>query len=1165
MEPQYMVENKYTYLVGPIRAAASSIFVNPSPEATFENTVQSLFSDAQQHLQDHEYNLALDAFRELMALILRTTDPRIPVDPNRAHFTFPMDIALVDTFISKSVDILKALPVVQYALPSSVGSAVSVLPAAVATELSSATAAGLRVTSFEASVGMSLGAALAQVNSSDWTGAIASYQAAVDATPATATALRAALFQDMAVLTEKSGDQAGALTLAQQAIAETVPAADADLHVAVLDTATGIAQRAGNATLATQLSGQASQVRSTTNLNPIVLSNVASPLAPGAGVMRQLAARVAVPAAAAISMPISVSASAPAAAPAAAPAPSAASAAPAVTVAAPTLLAAQVLSESVPVKSFVAQGLSANAEIVLDTNAAASSKTFFEGLATTADLGLLTRYLTDPVQMIAYLPHMYFFVIPMSIGDCLAGMGDLDAAVGQYQSVLVYPYINVTAEIVRVWTRLAQAYLDLGDQAYRNARDDASGYPAARTNYENIVLIDSTLPPASPLYTDARFGPIATRVRAFLLATDKAASTDNPAVTSIVLQALGRIQLIQQSLNFFGFGPNYVPPFSFEYLQNTAKYFAQQASQAEQRYIQFQSQAENAELDRDQMNQQAEVARQSVVLQQRTVDEAQRGVDVATATANYANMQLANANAAKSDFNDTRWEELELDQAEAWASASAVDHDDEVKLSWSGTYYNSNNKPRNEVLQDLAAQRTQLSQDLESNRLDRDIASSQSYLAVAQAQINDAQARVAVAQQQVVVAQLQQANAEQNRDFLDMREFGAQLWYELAGQAERLKQRYLDMATEIAFLTERAYNAETDRGLHVVQYDYQHTASGNLMGADQLQADLDYFTLDLITTTKTKKLPVKTTISLADSYPTQFQSLKSSGICMFQTQLQDFDRAYPGLYLSKIRNVELVFVGVTSATSVAGTLRNVGASSFRDSAGNIVQRLYPADVMALSQFDLRQDALVFPFNPNDLRLFENNGIATLWQLTLPPSANDFNFADILDVHFVLYFDGFYNYQLEAQIRAGLPAASTASKAFAMSMYFPDELFYLKSQGQAQLTIDASMFPYSQTKLVRNRTRLSLSGDAQAVQNVTIRMVANAVGPNAIVLKTDATGTVNDSVAGSALAALQGKPMLDQLSLTITAADNPQLVHNGVLDLSAISDVLLFTEYGFTYR
>ncbi len=1164
MEPKYQLENKYSYLVGTFRRASTSVYQEASAESSFEDNVQSLFMEAQQHLQHREYNLALSAFRELMSLILLTADPQVPVDPNRFHLAFPMDIALIDVLSAKSVAVLKAMPVVRYDLPNTIASPVSVLPAAVASQLADAARIGVQITSFHAGVGQNLTAALARVDVQDWKGALSEYQSALAATPADETLVRGALLQDMAVLAEKSGDKDAAVKLAQQTVDTLTNGSPLGSQVLALDTATGIVRRAGNTDLATKFADQAGQIRSSTNLNPVVVRSMASP---SVNQLNRVVFGESSPMIAGGALNLAANGGAGVAAAAGAGGMNVAATAANLdsSVLAPTLIAAQVVNDAVPVKSFVAQGLTETAGIVLDTNAAANSKAFLKQLSTTTDLGLLTRYLTDPIQMVAYLPHLYFFVIPMSIGDCLAGMGDLDAAITQYQGVLGYPFINQDVEIVRLWTRLAQAYLDLGDAAYRNARDDSTAFTAARTAYENIVLIDSTVAVTSPLYSDPKFGTVLTRVQAFLQAADQAAHDDNPAVTSIVLQALGRIQQIQHGLNFFGFGPDYVPPFGFEYLQNTARYFGQQASQIEQRFIQFQSQAENAELQRDQMAQQADVARQSVVLEERGVAEAQAGVNVATASINYANTQVTNAQQSKQDFEDTRWELLELTEAEAWASASAVDHDDEVKLSWSGNYYNSSKKPRNQVLQDLASQRARLSQDLEENKLDREIASAQSYLGVARAQQQEAQARVATAQQRVVVAQLQQRQAEENRDFLDLREFGAQLWYDLAQQAERIKQRYLDMATEIAFLTERAYNAETERGLHVVQYDYQHTASGNLMGADQLLADIDYFTFDHITTTKTKKLPVKTTISLADAYPMQFQSLKATGLCLFETALADFDRAYPGLYLAKLRNVELVFVGITQATSIAGTLRNVGVSRFRSSTGQVVERLYPADVMALSQFDLRQDALAFPVNPNDLRLFENNGIATSWQMELPPSANDFDFADILDVHLVLYYDGFYDPVLESQVRAALPAAGSASRAFPMSMMFPDELFYLKNQGEAELVFDGTMFPHSQKDLQRSRTVLKLTGDPATVQNVTIHLVADAVGPAGMTLKSDANGEIDDSAAGSPLAALRGKPMLDRLALSITAADNPQLVKDGALDLSGLRDVLLFTEYGFTYR
>ena len=453
--------------------------------------------------------------------------------------------------------------------------------------------------------------------------------------------------------------------------------------------------------------------------------------------------------------------------------------------------------------------------------------------------------------------------------------------------------------------------------------------------------------------------------------------------------------------------------------------------------------------------------------------EAQAGIGVAQASVNYAETQRVNAVQSQTDFNNVRWELLEIAEAEAWSSAASMSEDDEIKQSWNGTYYNSSSRLRSDVLADLAYQRTRVSHDLEAAKLQRGIDAANAYKGIAQAQVAQAQARKGIADQRVVIAQLQQRFAEENRDFLDMREFSSRLWYELARQARRLKQRYLDMATEIAFLMERAYNAETERGLRVIRYDYSQAATNNLMGADFLLVDIDYFTLDHVTTTLNKKVPVKKTISLADSFAMAFNRLKSKGSCQFQTELADFDRENPGLFLCKLRNVELIFVGITGATSIAGSLRNIGVSKFRLGTGAVVTRVYPSDVMPLSQYDLRQDALAFRFNPNDLRLFENNGIDTLWQIELPLNANTFDFNEILDVQLVFYYDGFFSQTVEAAVKAALPVNGTASRAFSSRMSFPDELFYLKNKGEAELVFDAGMFPRNQTNLTRTNITFKL--------------------------------------------------------------------------------------------
>jgi hypothetical protein len=305
-------------------------------------------------------------------------------------------------------------------------------------------------------------------------------------------------------------------------------------------------------------------------------------------------------------------------------------------------------------------------------------------------------------------------------------------------------------------------------------------------------------------------------------------------------------------------------------------------------------------------------------------------------------------------------------------------------------------------------------------------------------------------------------------------------------------------------------------------------------------------------------------ISIADAYPMAFHRLRTQGLCLFPTELADFDREHPGMHLCKLRNVELVLVGITGATSIAGTLRNVGVSRFRKEDGTVAQRGYPADVMPISEYNIRGDALVFRFNPNDLRVFELNGIDTLWQLELPPAANQFNLEDLLDAQLVLYYDGFFSPTLEASVKAALPTSGNASRGIALRMELPDELFYLQTNGEAEINFAPEMFPPSQTNLERTDVTLKLAGEAATVGNLTLRLSSDAHGSE-LTLTTNAAGEIDDTTAGQPLRALRNEPVGDRWTVRVTAADNPGLVTGGALDLSGLHDLLVFLEYSFDYR
>ncbi len=730
----------------------------------------------------------------------------------------------------------------------------------------------------------------------------------------------------------------------------------------------------------------------------------------------------------------------------------------------------------------------------------------------------------------------------MSIGDCLLGLGNLEEAEDCYVSTLAYPYINLEFEAVRLWTRLADVYLAMGDAAYRAARDDATAFRAARVHYERIVRTDGTLDLTSPLYADASLADIRGRVQTVLAAERPEATGENPEIVTRVLGARVKLDQIGAGLNFFGFGPDYLAPLGFEYLQTTARCFAQAASGIEQRYILFKSTAENEELRREQLDQQVQVASESVVLEQRGVDEAQASLDVAEAGLQYANIQLDDAIEARDQFGFVNWEKLYLEQLEQYTETLA-----EGGLT------------KEEMTQLRPPTAPSLSEQQEADRLARAVEAARTAVEIAEAQVAQAQARVAVVEQRVAVAELQQAYTEENRAFIDMREFTSGLWFELAGQARTLARRYLDLAVEIAFLMERAYNAETERGLQVVRYDYGDPGVGDLLGADRLLIDIDSFTADYMTTVRSKKLPVKKAISIAGSYPTAFQQLRARGRCLFGTEFAEFERAHPGLYLCKVRNVELVLVGITSATAVGGSLRNVGVSRFRRADGSIVSRTYPSDVMPISQYDVRNDALLFRFNPNELRAFELNGIDALWQLELPQGANGFELSDLLDAQLVIYYDGFFDPGLEVVVRDALPDSGAATRPISMALELPDELFFLKSNGSADIEFSDAMFPNTETARERTNVVVKLTGEPATIGNLTLRLTSREHG-SALTLTTDADGIVDE-----ALDPLSGEPVIDHWTLRITAEDNPRLVRDGALDLSGLRDVLVFLEYEFRYR
>lgn len=1161
MKPKYFSENAYSIYPEAIQSSVTSTYKVETPETSFEWKVFSLFYQGKKHLFHEEYSLAFDSFKELSYLILTTVHPKLPANPSANYYSeLPYMAELLDPMLLRSVEILRDTPVEQYNFPTKIVDKNKTLSSDVAGKLKGILQGVLTVTSYHANVTDFVDQAMLSAENNDWNNSLENLTAALKATPDNDNELKGFILHDLALVNEKADNKRDAIKFAEQSVTLFESAKNYEKEVIALNTLSELYTRNDMAEEAKKSldkantlikkynlvqinTGIGSRNITTTTNTPVLNRNIVN-LTTRANFATLLG---------------NVNTG------------SSDKATPDTndTKKSTSFLAREYLlsSPATEQKQMTLKGQTETVSMSLTGNLSSNIKTYYNNLTQSSDLSILTGFKLTPVQMVAYLPHMYFYVLPMAMADCEIGMGKLSLAGLRMEKVLNYPYLNQNIEVLNIWLKLADCYMDLGDEFYKNARDNAAAYNSAKTMYERIVKTDGTIDPNSPLYKDSKFSKIKQRIQdvldgpsAFINPGGATTLNENPAILWRIRQAETMLFQISSNLNYFGFDKDYTPPFSFEYLQDTARYFAQTASQMEQKYIQYKSTAENEELRYDQMTQQVELAEQSVIMEQRGVAEAQAGIDVAEANRDYAETRRKNAVDAKNEFNDVRWELLEYSEAEAWANASSVDDDDQVKLTWNGHYYNSSKKRRNSVIKELAYRKTRITHDLQANKLADEVAAATAYKEVANAQVKQAQARKAVAEKRVEIAQLQQKHAEENKEFLDLKEFGAGKWYDIAKKTKRLVTRYLDQATEIAFLMERAYNAETERGLNVIRYNYAPSYSGFLVGADQLTKDIDYFTFDYVTNIRSKKAPVKKTISLGDLAPDAFEKLISQGKCQFQTVLTDFDREFPGMYLCKIKNVELVFVGITRAVSIAGSLRNVGVSRFRKSNGNIISRLYPADVMPLSQYDIRQDALAFRFDPKDLKLFENNGVETIWELRLHRNANDFDFREILDIHLIIYYDGFHNTILENNITANLPTSGSASRAFSMQLNFPDELYYLRTNGDGIMDFSEDMFPYNQTNLSRNNTSVKVLGKGDSAKNLTLQVHSEALDKT-LKVTTDGDG----KVAATEFNSLKNGLMIDKWTITISKADNPQLVADDKLDLTGISDIIFLSDYNFKYR
>jgi hypothetical protein len=757
-------------------------------------------------------------------------------------------------------------------------------------------------------------------------------------------------------------------------------------------------------------------------------------------------------------------------------------------------------------------------------------------------------------NFVAYIPHLFFFVLPMAIGDTYLAMGRYQSAIDEYRTVLAYPFLNQGIELAYVWQAIAKVYLAWGDTLFRQEQA-----VAAKAKYESVIKTDLTVPLTSVLYQAAALAPMRTAAGEVVkeMRGQPHAAT-NPKVAVMIMQANVQLQKIAHSLNFLGIGPDEFPIFRFKYLEQVANYLADNAIQTERSFITFRSTAENQKLERIQLENAVAVNRTALQVEQMRTADAALELQAAQQTRAYAQLRQTNAQDTLNDWNTKGWELGSVNAALSWASVAGNDQ----SITYTGVRYDGQRHDYDGDVSDfydvLTDVRERLNFELQRNRLQRQVAEAAAEVTIAGTREQQAAVRAQIQQLSVNMAAKRLEGAQEMLDFAQDRTFNEALWFQLANELQDLTRSYLDMAIYAAFLMQRAYELEFDRRLNRIRLDYGIGQPGGLLGGDDLKRDIASFAVDYLQHAQ-KKNPVRLTISLRDEFPAAFNAFLQQGILPFRTDLEIFDRRFPGTYQRKLKKIEIFVEGLVPQEGATGVLTHGGVSTeWRRVGGNWVKhnRALPSERMLLSSYEYRRDYTVFQPSQEMLDLFENLGPQGNWRLELPMSSNNLDYQAISDIKFVVYFDAAFDDSLRTFLKTFYPAGSGRSLVLSSRFHFPDQYFRLDADRRVAFKLPPQQFAY-------NYTNMKLSG-------LTVRLLAKDGGPVAGAALTVTRGSDNSAVNATTDAA--GRVLGDPATMApfnawkgASPADTFTVALGAAVDASKIGDVQLALDYGFTYR
>jgi len=793
-------------------------------------------------------------------------------------------------------------------------------------------------------------------------------------------------------------------------------------------------------------------------------------------------------------------------------------------------------------------------------------------------------------DLAAQLPHYYFYIIPLAEGEAYQALGDYAQAESCFLSAAGYTFVNLAVEGPYIWTKLAELYLAWGDNSFQQG-----DVPTATQVYSNVLIPGSPTAPTTPLYTLAGLSTAATIAVALIpqLATlasngTGSVSGDDIAIATVLLQIYGRVTQINSNLDYWGNYAPSIPIWSYTYLQQVAINFAQLAQQCEQETITYNMQLDQSTLTQAQLKSQAAQSTGQVNAAKQALAQAKAQAAAYQAAYTLAQTRATDAAADATDYGNLN------SQALFWAQNTQTYGSFNVPLNqvFYGGYGNgpvsvsdlqqlgsdpndpamySNGTTSAPFAQWMAGN---YSQDYQIDSMNRTTTEMNQAATQAKAELAAAQAQVTVAQANLTVAQLQATGATQVLQAFTSAVFTPQVWQYMANAIDTIYQQYMTMALRAAKLMQAAYNFENDVSVAFIKDAYTSSGpvgNGSLMGAESLMLDIQSFTDDLVNSSRGKQQLLKTSISLAshNGYLFQTQFVKT-GTMSFETSLDDFDSAYPGIYQGRIRSVSLSVQGIVPTAGLSGSLTNGGISWYRlpsdlaTPATPTRVRIQDTETLVLSDYNPAQDGVLNSSDGNQMGIFEDAGVASSWVLSIPPTVNDIDYTALTDVVVTFLYEARFDPQLTPTVLAQLatrPGYYTKERTIVLNWVYPDLFFAFVQTGTFTLPLGSGDFPTNQTSPVITAVSLAVTTSASGGANgVTFSLTAP--GKAATEAAANSSGVVTSQGPGSLWAPLTGGSALGNWVVSVVQpATNPP----PPFDLTKVTNVVLILDYTFTPR